>query len=160
MGINCWTAETKPLTRQEERPIFTLSLRDRTRFLKLLTTQRYKNCSNVFTSSTKTKLTLKFSGRAVHDEVVYLFTLFIFYFFICIGNMGYILIQAPTKQIPKKEKPYTSGFFRLYPSPKSSLLKSSQEWSRRSYNSSFKHTNQTSSRSNTHTHKLKQTQMN
>lgn len=27
----------------------------------------------------------------------------------------------------------------------------SQEWSRRSYNSSFKHTNQTSSRSNTHT---------
>ena len=32
--------------------------------------------------------------------------------------MGYILIQAPTKQIPKKEKPYRSGFFRLYPSPK------------------------------------------
>jgi hypothetical protein len=32
--------------------------------------------------------------------------------------MGYILIQAPTKQIPKKEKPYTSGFFHLYPSPK------------------------------------------
>ena len=43
----------KTTTRQEERPIFTLSLRDRTRFLKLLTTRRYKNCSNVFTSSTK-----------------------------------------------------------------------------------------------------------
>ncbi len=106
MRINRWTAETQPLRDKKRGPFSHWVCKIERVFWSFLPLNAIKIAamSSLLQLKQNSLWSSVDSGRAVHDEVVYLFTLFIFYFFLCIGNMGYILIQAPHKTNTKERE--------------------------------------------------------